>query len=123
MVLSGSMEPTIRIADIIISHRQEQYVKNDVATFYGEEGRIVTHRIASTLQENNQMRYITKGDANRSEDDASILQDAIIGKVIFVVPKLGYFVNFARSIPGLITLIIIPVLALVIDQILKITRS
>lgn len=123
MVLSGSMEPTINIADIIIAHQQDQYVKNDVVTFYGEERRIVTHRIFSVSQENNQNRYTTKGDANRSEDDGSILQSAIIGKVIFVIPKLGYFVNFAHSIPGLIILIFIPVIALIIDQILKITRN
>ena len=98
MVLSGSMEPAILIGDIIITHRQDQYIKNDTVTFYGEENRVVTHRIVSASQEKNQTKFITKGDANRSEDDASIFQEAIIGKVIFIIPKLGYLVNFSRSI-------------------------
>lgn len=123
MVLSGSMEPAILIGDIIITHRQDQYIKNDTVTFYGEESRVVTHRIVSVSQEKNQTKFITKGDANRSEDDASIYQDAIIGKVIFIIPKLGYLVNFSRSIPGLIILVIIPSLALIINQILKISSN
>lgn len=123
MVLSGSMEPAILIGDIIITHVQEQYVKNDAITFYGEENRVVTHRIVSISQEKSQTRFDTKGDANRSEDDASIYQAAIIGKVIFVIPKLGYLVNFSRSIPGLIILVFIPSLALIINQILKMSSN
>lgn len=123
MVLSGSMEPAILIGDIIITHRQDQYIKNDTVTFYGEDNRVVTHRIVSVSQEKNQMRFNTKGDANRSEDDASIYQEAIIGKVIFIIPKLGYLVNFSRSIPGLIIMVFIPSLALIINQILKMSTN
>ena len=123
MVLSGSMEPSILIGDIIITHRQNEYIKNDTITFYSEEGRIVTHRIVSVSQENYQTKFITKGDANRSEDDASILKETIVGKVIFVVPKIGYLVNFIKSIPGLIILVFIPALALITDQILKMSSN
>ena len=123
MVLSGSMEPSIFIGDIIIVHRENQYLKNDVITFYGEEGRMITHRVVSTSEENDQIKYITKGDANRSEDDASIFHKAVIGKVVFVTQKLGFLVNFTKTIPRLIIMIFIPAFALITDQVLKMLKK
>jgi len=124
VVLSGSMEPTINIGDIVISHRQINYFKNDTITFYGPENRIVTHRIATIKeQENDETRILTKGDANRSIDSETITLNKIIGKVIFVVPKLGFVVSFSRTIPGLILLIIVPAVALIASELLKLKNA
>ncbi len=69
------------------------------------------------------MVFATKGDANRSADSDVVTQDRVIGKVILVIPKLGYFINFARSLPGLILLIFIPTFLLLLDELFKLKNN
>lgn len=123
LVQSGSMEPTIKIGDIIVIQRKSSYKKNNVVTFRGPENRLVTHRIVEEKQVNTkdpdkQVLFVTKGDANRSEDEALITNPDILGEVIFTIPKLGYLVTFSKSIPGLITLILVPATLLVLGELL-----
>lgn len=123
LVLSGSMEPTINIGDIIIIHKQDQYVINDVVTFTGSSGRLVTHRIIGTKEEQNTRFFVTRGDANRTEDDERIGNSDIKGKTVLVIPKIGYLVNFSKSVPGLIILIVVPIALLIFDSIYKYLMS
>ncbi|MBI3619601.1 signal peptidase I [Candidatus Roizmanbacteria bacterium] len=120
LVQSGSMEPTIMIGDIIIDHKPTQYVKNDVITFVDKEQRIVTHRIIGVSAGNNELQITTKGDANRAEDGDQIGEKNIIGKVIFIVPKLGYLVAFTKSLPGFILLVLGPIAIIIFDEITKV---
>ena len=123
MVLSGSMEPTINIGDIVITHKQINYFKNDTITFYGPENRVVTHRVALIKEQDGDTIIITKGDANRSIDSDTITPSKIIGKVIFIVPKLGFVVSFSRTIPGLVLLIFVPAVALISSELLKLKNA
>jgi len=123
LVQSGSMEPAIMTGDIIMIHNQNNYIKNDVITFHGSDGRIVTHRIVEISQKNGNSYFLTKGDANRSEDEDSITQDQIIGKVSLVIPKLGYLVAFSKSLPGLIILAIFPAVLFILDELLKVKNA
>lgn len=119
VVKSGSMEPTIMTGDIIVISSQENYHTNDVVTFKDTGGRIVTHRIIDEQEKNTDVLFQTKGDANRSIDNDTITKDNILGKVSLVVPKIGFLVGFTQTLPGLITMIIIPVVLLVLDQLVK----
>ena len=120
LVQSGSMEPNIFIGDVVITNKQNIYHVNDAITFNSPEAnRIVTHRIVEIKEESGN-QYITKGDANWEEDEAQIATSNIIGKVIFVIPKLGFLINFSQSTLGLIILILIPAAGLIFDEIIKI---
>lgn len=123
LIQSGSMEPSIMTGDIIIIHQTGQYEKNDVITFQNEESRIITHRVIEINNKGGDMFFVTKGDANRSEDEGVVSQTSILGKVIYVIPKLGFLVAFSKSLPGLIILIAIPALALIIGEVLKIVKK
>ncbi len=118
LVQSGSMEPTIMTGDIIVIQDHNQYNKNDVVTFKDSD-RIVTHRIIEEDGEGSDRIFQTKGDANRSADEARIRQNDILGEVIFTIPKLGYMVAFGQSLPGLIVLVIIPATLLVVNELIK----
>ncbi len=126
VVQSGSMEPTIMTGDVIISKLKtgtEAYQLNDVVTFNtNSDGntRIVTHRIIKISDENNNTNYYTKGDANRSEDEDFVSRDQIIGKVVFNIPRLGYFVSFAKTLPGLILLVLIPATIYILNELVRI---
>jgi len=117
------MEPTIMTGDIIVIHRQSNYVLRDVVTFKDADNRVVTHRIAEINQEDGTTKISTKGDANRSEDFDNITYDRILGKVVFVIPKLGYLVAFSKSLPGLIILIMIPAFMLIGDELFKVKKN
>lgn len=57
----------------------------------------LTHRVLAVWSENGRVRFTTKGDHNQQPfssteiliEDKTILPERIIGKVSFVVPKLG----------------------------------
>ena len=92
-VVSGSMEPTIKIGDIIvIDTKSKTYEIGDVITFYDTNGNFVTHRIVDIKGG----KMITKGDNNKSPDEDMNI-DHIVGKYIYKVPFLGSFLNIFRN--------------------------
>lgn len=101
-VLTGSMEPAIPVGSIVITKEQSSYEIEDIISFQ-EEGSVITHRIISIDRE----RYITKGDANNVADTEEVQQKQILGKVILMIPLLGYLVMWLMSPFGIISLFII----------------
>lgn len=92
-VVSGSMEPTIKIGDLIVINTNEKsYKKNDIITFCDNEGNFVTHRIISI----NNKSMITKGDNNEVEDEA-ISTKNIIGKYVFKISGMGKLLSSLRN--------------------------
>ena len=122
LVQSGSMEPSIMTGDIVVIQSRNTYVINDVITFKKNSGQIVTHRIVSVEGE-KEKQYFTKGDANRTGDEDIIINEQIVGKVVLVIPKLGYLVAFIKSGPGLIYLLIIPAIVFIFDELIKIKKN
>jgi len=104
--------------DIIIVSSQPEYFVRDVVTFRNVDERIVTHRLMKKIVEKDVARFETKGDANRSEDEDFIQSDKILGKVVFVIPKLGYLVEFSKTVPGFVIFIAIPAFLLLVGEIL-----
>lgn len=119
VIQSGSMEPSIMTGDIIAVKSQNDYKERDVVTFFDSSQRVVTHRIIKIQQEDD-LQYITQGDANQSPDPHSIHRDQIVGVVTLVIPKLGFAVAFAQSKIGIAFLIGIPVILLIYDELRKI---
>ena len=122
IVQSGSMEPSIMTGDVIITSSQREYHRGDVITFSDNDGRTVTHRIVSIINNNGEERLITKGDANRVVDNAQIKSDQILGKVVLTVPRLGYLIAFGRSKWGLALLVLGPCFLIIFDFPLGVTR-
>ena len=95
IVLSGSMEPTIKTGEVIVIHAQKDYKIKDILT-YREGGILVTHRIVDETE----TTYTTRGDANNT-DDPPIKKTQAIGKTIFHIPYLGKAILFVQSPIGL----------------------
>ena len=77
---TGSMEPTIRIGDVVKVKKQREYKVDDIITFKESNSYFdtyITHRIVQIAGD----KIITKGDANYINDEA-ISKDQIIGKVV-----------------------------------------
>ena len=116
VVQSGSMEPSIMTGDIILIRPEILYEQNDVVTFRDQKKRDVTHRITEVKKQGNSTVFLTKGDANRSVDIEFVPLENVVGKVQFVVPKLGFLVSFAKSTLGIILLVVVPATIVITDE-------
>ena len=101
-VISGSMEPTYSVGDLL-------YVKDvdpdaiqvgDPITFVlNEELVVATHRVVEVDSENR--RFYTQGDANDSPDAAPVHFNNVIGIPVFSLPLLGYVSAYIQNPPGM----------------------
>lgn len=89
IVETGSMEPAINASEFIVIKEQNEYMINDIVTFYDENGFIITHRIIE-LRDN---MMLTKGDNNNLYDSKLPITN-IEGKVIFHSKILGIFMLY-----------------------------
>lgn len=113
VVLSGSMEPTIRTGDLIFIHTTDvSALKEGDVICYLTSGKAVTHRIAGvTTGDDGLPRFVTKGDANNAEDRLAVTQDQVQG--IWKggrIGKMGDFILFMQTTTGMIIFIICPLL-------------
>ncbi len=108
VIVSKSMEPTIMIGDAIFvkNVRQENLRENDIISFQ-DGNSINTHRIIEIVKENNSIKYKTKGDNNRKEDQEKVTFDKIEGKYIFKINGFGKITNFLKNRITLIVLLVI----------------
>lgn len=106
VVLSGSMYPTYHVGSLIYvkSVDYKELKPGDPITYMISEDTVVTHRIVEVLPDDTEkdtLWYITKGDANSTEDGAPVHYRNVIGKPIFSIPYLGYVSHYIQSPPGL----------------------
>ena len=99
VVLSGSMEPTLSVNDLVVVHAADDYELDDIVV-YQSGTDLVIHRIVDIQDE----VYILKGDANNTADEPVPLS-AIKGKEIFSIPYLGLFVRLLQTTVGKIVVI------------------
>lgn len=118
-VLSGSMEPSIKIGSVVAVKPSGDYKIGEVITFgpYSKIKAPITHRIYDIKVVEGNPIYITKGDANNAPDTREISKKDVVGKVLFSVPLVGYAVNFAKQPLGFTLIIIIPAAAIIFDEI------
>lgn len=90
-VATGSMEPKISQNDIVIIKSKDDYFIDEIVTFKSEKA-YVTHRIIEKRGDT----FITKGDANNTKD-VEIQKDAIIGKVVKILPHAAIWQKIFSS--------------------------
>ena len=125
-VMSGSMEPGIKTGSVVfVKEVNPKELKiGDIITF-SVNGPIspVSHRIVKIVQVGNNLKFITKGDANRTNDIDEISQSSIKGKVLFTVPYIGYISAWTKTPLGFLLLIILPALLIIINEIFNIKHT
>lgn len=122
IVRSGSMQPAIQTGSLIFSRPADDYAVGDIITYrYGRAS--ITHRIDEKKDDNGQISYITKGDANNSSDKNKITASEIIGRVFLTVPYLGYAVDTVKKPWGFILIVVLPALLIIYDEAIKIFQE
>ncbi len=102
-VLTGSMEPTYSVGDMIFVQLTDADDINvgDVITFNPSQDSdaYLTHRVTEKLVnfENTGVTcFRTQGDANNSEDSFLIDGSRVVGVVRFSIAKVGYVIRFIQ---------------------------
>ena len=104
VILSGSMEPSMSIGDLVIVHREKEYRVGDIVVF-DSGGLSVTHRILEKAQEG----FVTKGDANNVPDKELLSENHIIGRVAVVIPMVGKAVLFLKNPAGMMLIMMLAI--------------
>ena len=131
VVLTGSMLPGIQVGDVVVTKKTDAAVlqEKDIITFASADTRflntIITHRIIKKNFDPESKKYTfqTKGDNNNVADSALVPESNIYGKVILKIPKLGYLQEFLASDGGWIIVILIPCLAVISYDIVKLIKG
>lgn len=100
-VISGSMEPTYKVGDLIYVKAvdMEDIKVGDPITFVLNEDLVVaTHRVIKIDAENQ--HFYTKGDANEIPDGDPVHYKNVIGVPKFRIPYLGYVSDYIQNPPG-----------------------
>ncbi|MBE6145076.1 MAG: signal peptidase I [Firmicutes bacterium] len=89
---SDSMQPTFSKGDAVFVNQkpiQEELKEKDIILFE-HHNKVVIHRIARIEQIDDKVYFYTKGDANNTEDNLKLEFKDVKGKVMFVIPYIGY---------------------------------
>jgi len=97
VVSSGSMIPNLEIFDVIVVQGHvnfDQLKVGDIIVFNRPDGhdKVIVHRVAEILNK-DPLVIRTKGDANPGSipgTDFPITKNDYIGKVVYVIPQIGY---------------------------------
>lgn len=97
VVSSGSMEPELNVFDVLVVQGNEPFEdikKGDIIVFDRPSGhdRVIVHRVVDIIND-DPYTIKTKGDANPASipgTDFPITDEEYIGKVISIIPQIGF---------------------------------
>lgn len=125
VVLSGSMSGDapdhIEAGDLIFVDKAVpgELKEGDVITFM-QGSTVVTHRIIRiSTAEDGKLQFLTKGDANNTEDTEPVSEDDLVGIYIGRIPMVGDLAIFMQTPLGMILFIGIPLLAFLAYDIIR----
>ncbi len=127
IVLSGSMVPVMQVGDVIVVNNitPENIRVGDIIAFKdpgGKPNTLITHRVKEINRGDN-ISFKTKGDAVEDPDSFTVKAEDVVGKTVFVIPSMGYFIKSAKKPMAFFIFTILPAAVLIIDELKKITRS
>lgn len=129
IVLTESMDPTIKAGDLIICKQVgvDEIKVGDVISFYdpspyANSSSIVTHRVIEIEVDpwTGEIFFWTQGDNNNKADGFAVPQDNLVGLWTGTrIGLIGYVVMFMQSTWGLIICIALPIAAIVVYEVLR----
>lgn len=100
-VLTGSMEPTYKIGDLIyVAPTKFNDIKvGDTITYViNNVGTVVTHRVIEKNQGDETLK--TQGDVNITPDGSPVLYKNVVGVVKYSIPLLGKIIEPLSTLQG-----------------------
>lgn len=98
-VLTGSMSPTIEPGDLVIVKETpaNEIKEGDIITFASSQSdNITTHRVKQVIKE-DEIKFVTKGDANNVEDPNLVSEQLLVGRVVKHIGGLGSKMQYMQK--------------------------
>lgn len=125
-VMSGSMEPALRVGDIVINSKASpaDVRVGDIVTFSDPEGtgKLITHRVRRVRIADGTAHMVTKGDKTNAVERWDVPASGSFGRVEFRVPLLGFLVFWLHGPLARLGLIVVPALLLAGFELWRIWR-
>ena len=128
IVLSGSMEPALKVGGVAfvepLSAPDEVRI-GDIVTYRSpnDPETQISHRVVEVINSEGHVSYRTKGDNNELPDQELVPADNLIGKVRFHLPYLGYAVDWLRHRDGFLLFMGIPAALIIASELRNIVRE
>ncbi|GAI94887.1 unnamed protein product, partial [marine sediment metagenome] len=108
-IMGGSMSPAMGSGDVVVVTQIDpsELKVGDIIVYRraDDSNDIVSHRVVDVIDD-GELSFRTKGDANEDPDPYLVGSSDVVGKVTFVVPKLGYVFLFANTPIGFAILVV-----------------
>ncbi|MBP3596270.1 MAG: signal peptidase I [Clostridia bacterium] len=107
VIISGSMEPELKIGDVVIIKKcnQEDLKVGDIISYRSGQS-IITHRIHDIIKKGNSIKYETKGDNNNISDRSFVKFEDIEGKLIQKISNVGNIILLLKNKVVIIAILI-----------------
>lgn len=93
-VVSNSMTPVFYRGDVVIYRKVDKKklknIKKYTIIVYSKEGQAIVHRIVEKYTKNGETFFITRGDANNSNDAVPVSEEQVIGTYETSIKYIGY---------------------------------
>lgn len=94
-IATGSMKPGINPGDVVLVKKVQDKADIDALQIgdiiqFKKESILVNHRIIDIVEEEDEMKYRTKGDNNSAQDADLVAAEDIKGTIVEVIPKIGW---------------------------------
>lgn len=124
VVLSDSMSATdFKAGDLIFVKKTDPKTlkEGDIIAYIAQDsenyGETVTHKIRRiTTDEAGNPGFITYGTTTGIDDPMVVTWQYILGKYRMVLPKVGIFFSYLKTVPGYLLFILLPFLLLILFQ-------
>lgn len=119
-VITASMEPSIKTGSYITYKEMESYKEGDIIVFIASD-KLVAHRIEEVIND----KFITRGDANQTNDFIEfgyIGKDQVVGKVVKSSTLFGMGPLFLNNRNMVIVIALLIIFLLIIFQIVDVVR-
>jgi signal peptidase I len=99
IIRSGSMKPRLDAGDLVFIEEVEakQLEIGDVATVDVGNDETLTHRVRAAVTNGASVTITTRGDANPNDETFTLPSDAMVGRVVAHVPRVGSIVAWAGT--------------------------
>ncbi len=128
IVLSGSMEPALKVGGLAFVDPgvdPANIKTGDIITFRSpaDENVKVSHRVVEVVHDNGALSFRTKGDANEDADGDLVPAANVLGRVKFSLPYLGHVADKLRHHEVFYMIIGIPAGLLVLGELFNVSRE
>lgn len=93
-IISNSMTPVFYRGDVVVYRKVDnnklKKLKLYTIIIYSKDGQAIVHRVVRKYYENGELYFITRGDANNSDDYKPVSTSQIIGIYQTSVKYIGY---------------------------------